>query len=59
MRGNTITNILLLCIALLLLANLFVRAPQDKAVAETFKLDDCITAAPGDKPAGYLHVVAH
>lgn len=57
MKSMTVTNFLLALIAILLLANLLVKLPVSKVEAETFKLDDCITAKPGDKPAAYVHVV--
>lgn len=59
MRGTTITNFLLALIAILLLANLVLKSSAVKVEAETFRLDDCITTNPGDKPAGYVHVVTH
>ncbi len=59
MKSTAMTNLLLALIALLLLANLLVKLPVAKVEAETFKLDDCITSKPGDKPAGYVHVVSH
>lgn len=59
MKSTAVTNFLLALIALLLLANLLVKFPAAKVEAETFKLDDCITANPGDKPAAYVHVVTH
>jgi len=57
MKSATVTNFLLALIAVLLLVNLLVKLPPSKVEAETFKLDDCITAKPGDKPAGVVHVV--
>lgn len=58
--GNIrVTNILLAVIAVLLLANLLVKLPAAKVSAETFKLDDCITAEPEGEPAGFVHVVTH
>lgn len=59
MKSATSTNILLALIAFLLLANLLLKLPVARVEAETFKLDDCITANPGDKPGGYVHVVTH
>jgi len=50
----------LLALALIMLAiNMFSNLRVRKADAETFKLDDCITTSPGDKPNAYLHVVTH
>ncbi len=57
MKSIAMTNLLLALIALLLLANLLAKVPMAKVEAETFRLDDCITANPGDKPAGFVHVV--
>jgi hypothetical protein len=57
MKSNTITNFLLALIAVLLLANLLIKLPAAKVEAETFRIDDCVTAKPGDRPAGFVHVV--
>ncbi|MDP3785967.1 MAG: hypothetical protein Q8R05_00200 [Candidatus Omnitrophota bacterium] len=57
MKSTAVTNLLLTLIAILLLANLLAKLPVTKVEAETFKLDDCITANPGDKPAAYVHVI--
>lgn len=57
MKGTTVTNFLLALIAVLLLANLLANLPAAKVEAETFKIDDCVTAKPGDRPVGFLHVV--
>ena len=60
MNNIKVTNVLLGLIAALLLANLLVKLPAEKVGADTFKvLDDCVTAGPADKPAGYVHVVTH
>lgn len=59
MKSSTITNFLLALIAILLLANLLVKFPAARVEAETFKLDDCITANPGEKPAAYVHVITN
>ena len=53
------TNRLLLGIAILLLAHLVLRFTDSPLGAETFRLDNCITARPGEKPGGYVHMVAH
>lgn len=53
------TDILLFLILLSFLANILIKGPITKATAETFKLDDCITPQPTDKPAAYLHVISH
>lgn len=57
MKSAAVTNLLLALIAILLLANLLVKFPIARVEAETFKLDDCITAKAGDRPAAYVHVV--
>lgn len=59
-RMNTLraTNWLLLGILLALVARLGLQL-LPTAIAETFKLDTCVTAFPNDKPASYLHVVPH
>lgn len=57
MRSAAVTNFLLALIAVLLLANLLVKLPVAKVEAETFRIDDCVTAKPGDRPAGFVHVV--
>ena len=59
MKSLRTTNWLLLGIFLALLAHLGVRLGLPTAIAETFKLDTCVTAFPNDKPASYLHVVPH
>jgi hypothetical protein len=59
MKDSRVTNLLLAAIAALLLLNLLAKAPVAKVEADTFKLDDCITEKPGDRPAGYVHVVTH
>ena len=53
------TDILLFLILLSLLLNLLIKIPLPRAIAETFKLDNCITSEASDKPAAYLHVVLH
>lgn len=57
MKGTAVTNILLAIIAVLLLLNLIAKAPLERANADTFKLDNCITEKAGEKPAAYVHVV--
>lgn len=52
------TNLLLFLILLALVANVLVKLPHN-AIAETFKLDDCITSRPDQKPAGFVHVIQH
>ena len=53
------TNWLLVGILLIVAADFAVRLGIPAAVAETFKLDTCITPLPDDKPSSYLHVVTH
>ncbi|OGX46539.1 MAG: hypothetical protein A3G38_04680 [Omnitrophica WOR_2 bacterium RIFCSPLOWO2_12_FULL_51_8] len=52
-------DVLLLLVLLMLAVNAFLSLRPRKLEAETFKLDDCITARPSEKPAAYLHVVSH
>jgi hypothetical protein len=59
MKNATVTNILLAVIAVLLFLNLLAKSPLARVEADTFKLDNCITERPGDKPAAYVHVVSH
>ena len=59
MKTRRMTNWLLFGILLALLADLGQRWISTPAVAETFHLDHCITEKPNEKPASYLHVVAH
>jgi hypothetical protein len=59
MKTLRMTNWLLFGIWLALLAHLGVRLGLPAAIAETFKLDTCVTAFPNDKPESYVHVVAH
>lgn len=53
------TNLLLFVITLALLAHLGLVLVNQPAVAETFRLDTCITDRPSERPAAYLHVVTH
>lgn len=59
MGSARVTNGLLLVIALSLLAHLGLALTQQPVAAETFRLDTCITDRPSERPAAYLHVVAH
>lgn len=59
MNSLRVTNWLLLGIFLVLIAHLAVRLGIPSAIAETFRLDTCITESPNDKPATYVHVVTH
>ena len=54
-----IRDILLFLILLLLIMDTFLHLKVKPIEAETFKIDDCITSQPSDKPAAYLHVIAH
>lgn len=53
------TNWLLLGILLALLGHVAIRLGPAPALAETLRLDNCITTFPQDKPSGYVHVVTH
>ena len=59
MQKMKITDWLLLLVLLALIINILLKIPVSKATADTFRLDDCITSQPDDKPAAYLHVVNH
>ncbi len=59
MGSRTATNILLLLILLCLMVMAIPRLPVKNAIAETFKLDSCITTSPYDKPEAYVHVISH
>jgi hypothetical protein len=59
MQKIKITDALLLLILLALILNILIRIPVTRATADTFRLDDCITTAPDEKPVAYLHVVNH
>ncbi|MBI3615760.1 MAG: hypothetical protein HY211_04490 [Candidatus Omnitrophica bacterium] len=59
MDSSRVTNGLLFAIALALLTHLALALSNRPVEAETFHLDGCITQRPGDKPAGYVHVVVH
>jgi hypothetical protein len=59
MQKLKLTDLLLLLVFLALLVNILIRIPLPRATADTFRLDDCITTSPDDKPAAYLHVVNH
>ena len=50
-------DLLLLLVFIALVINIILNLPVRSLNAETFKLDDCITAKASDKPAAYLHVV--
>jgi len=50
---------LLLLIFLALVIDILLRLPVQRAVAETFELDKCITTTPTEKPGGYVHVITH
>ena len=54
-----VTNWLLLGILLALVAHLGVQLGAIPVLAETFKLDTCVTPMPNDKPLSYVHVVTH
>lgn len=52
-------DVLLFLIVIMLGINIMLNLPIKKLNAETFKLDDCITARITDRPAAYVHVVTH
>ena len=58
MSNQSLTNWLLLGILIVLAAHLFEKG-ENLALADTFRLDDCITARITDTPSQYLHVVVH
>lgn len=59
MGSLRVTNLLLFIIAAALLAHLGLVLVNQPAVAETFRLDTCITDRPSERPTAYLHVVTH
>lgn len=59
MDSRRLTNALLAVIALALLGHLGLELLNESLQAETFRLDDCVTLRPSEKPASYLHVVMH
>ena len=58
-RELEVRDILLFLITIMLTINTFLNLQPKRVEAETFRLDDCITAQSTDKPAAYLHVVTH
>jgi hypothetical protein len=58
-KGLELRDMLSILLLIMLIVNAFLSLRPQKAVAETFRLDDCITSELKDKPAAYLHVVAH
>lgn len=54
-----ITDILLIIVAIMLVINTFLHLSPKKVEADTFKVDDCITTKPTDRPSAFLHVVTH
>jgi hypothetical protein len=59
MARRRVTNWLLLGIFLALLAQVGLQISATPVLAETFKLDTCITSLPNDRPDSYVHVVTH
>ena len=57
MGSPRVTNWLLLGIWLALTAHLGLALLSNPVIAETFKLDTCVTVFPNEKPASYVHVV--
>ena len=54
-----VRDILLFLITIMLTINTFINLHPKRVEAETFRLDDCITAKLDDRPAAYLHVITH
>jgi hypothetical protein len=50
-------DLILFLILVALVIDILAHLPLGSLNAETFKLDDCITSSPTDKPAAFLHVV--
>lgn len=59
MESRRFTNLLLLAIALIGFAHLALALIDWPVMAETFRLDSCITEKSDQRPTGYLHVVTH
>ena len=59
MNSARTTNWLLLGIFFVLLAQLVTGTGIPSVVAETLRLDQCITGTPKEKPESYVHVVTH
>jgi len=59
MKNIGIRDILLVLVLIMLVVNTWVNLKPKKVEADTFRIDDCITSQPEDKPASYLHVVTH
>lgn len=59
MDSRRVTNFLLFVIAGVLSVHLVLSLADRFALAETFRLDTCITDRPNDKPGSYVHVVMH
>lgn len=52
-------EILLLLILIALCLDIIMRLPLAQCIADTFRIDECITLGVKDKPSSYLHVVPH
>lgn len=59
MRESRLTQGLLFVIAVGVLAHLVLALVDQPLRAETFRLDQCITDRPGERPAAYVHVIVH
>lgn len=59
MESLRVTNILLSIIAAALLGHLGLALVNQPVMAETFRLDTCITERPSERPTSYVHVVTH
>ena len=53
------TDALLFLITIMLSINTFINLQPKRVEAETFRLDDCVTTKPDERPAAYLHVISH
>ena len=52
-------DVLLFLITIMLSINTFINLQPKRVEAETFRLDDCVTTKPDERPAAYLHVISH
>jgi len=59
MGSSRTTNWLLLGIFLVLLVQCVTGTGIPSVLAETLRLDQCITGTPKEKPDSYVHVVTH
>ena len=59
MISSRLTNGLLLIIAISSLAQLILTLVDRPLMAETFRLDSCVTEKLDEKPLSYVHVAVH